>query len=40
MKQFKKYNENYFKSFGMKPYEVTILAYDALGLIKLCVEKE
>ena len=33
MKQFKKYNENYFKSFGMKPYEITILAYDALGLI-------
>ena len=33
MKQFKKYNENYFKSFGVKPYEITILAYDALGLI-------
>ena len=33
MKQFKKYNENYFKSFGVKPDEITILAYDALGLI-------
>ncbi|MDC0449344.1 ABC transporter substrate-binding protein [Pelagibacteraceae bacterium] len=33
MKNFKKYNENYFKSFGVKPYEITILAYDALGLI-------
>ena len=33
MKQFKKYNENYFKSFGVKPDEITILGYDALGLI-------
>ena len=33
MKQFKKYNENYFKTFGIKPDEITILAYDALGLI-------
>jgi ABC-type branched-subunit amino acid transport system substrate-binding protein len=33
MKQFRKYNENYFKSFGTKPDEITILAYDALGLI-------
>ena len=33
MKQFKKYNENYFKTFGVKPDEITILAYDALGLI-------
>ena len=33
MKNFKKYNENYFKSFGIKPDEITILAYDALGLI-------
>ena len=33
MKQFKKYNENYFRSFGVKPDEITILAYDALGLI-------
>ena len=33
MKQFKKYNRNYFKSFGIKPDEITILAYDALGLV-------
>ena len=39
MKQFKKYKENYFKSFGMKPYEVTILAYYALGLINYVWKK-
>ena len=33
MKQFKKYNRSYFRSFGIKPDEITILAYDALGLI-------
>jgi len=33
MKQFKKYNENYFKTFSLKPDEITILSYDALGLI-------
>ena len=33
MKNFKRYNENYFKSFGVRPDEITILAYDALGLI-------
>ena len=33
MRQFKKYNKNYFKTFGIKPDEITILAYDALGLI-------
>ena len=33
MKQFKKYNKNYFQSFGIKPNEITILGYDALGLI-------
>jgi len=33
LEQFKKYNENYVKSFGVKPDEITILAYDALGLI-------
>ena len=33
MKQFKKYNKNYLKTFGSKPDEITILAYDALGLI-------
>jgi ABC-type branched-subunit amino acid transport system substrate-binding protein len=33
MRQFKKYNKNYFETFGAKPDEITILAYDALGLI-------
>jgi len=33
MKKFKKYNENYFKSYGIRPDEITILGYDALGLI-------
>ena len=33
LKQFKKYNEKYFKTFKRKPNEITILAYDALGLI-------
>ena len=33
MKQFKKYNKNYFESFGARPNEIAILAYDALGLI-------
>ena len=32
-KEFKKYNENYFKQFNVYPNEITILAYDALGLI-------
>ena len=32
-KEFKKYNENYFKKFKTYPNEMTILAYDALGLI-------
>ena len=31
--QFKKYNENYFKKFKKYPNEITILTYDALGLI-------
>ena len=33
MKQFKKYNENYYETFLLKPDAVTILSYDALGLI-------
>ena len=33
LKNFKKYNNNFFKSFELKPNEITILAYDALGLI-------
>ena len=32
-KEFKKYNTDYFKKFGKYPNEITILAYDALGLI-------
>ena len=32
-KEFKKYNENYFKKFNSYPNEITILTYDALGLI-------
>ena len=32
-KEFKKYKENYFKTFNNFPSEITILAYDALGLI-------
>ena len=31
--QFKKYNKKYYKTFLMKPNEITILSYDALGLI-------
>ncbi len=32
-KEFKKYNNKYFKKFNMYPTEITILAYDAMGLI-------
>ena len=32
-KEFKKYNNKYFKKFSSYPGEITILAYDALGLI-------
>ena len=32
-KEFKKYNNNYFKKFGTYPNEITLLTYDALGLI-------
>jgi hypothetical protein len=32
-KEFKKYNKKYFKKFEIYPTEITILAYDALGLI-------
>ena len=32
-KEFKKFNENYYKRFETFPNEITILAYDALGLI-------
>ena len=32
-KEFKKYNKNYFEKFNIYPNEITILTYDALGLI-------
>ena len=32
-KEFKKYNNKYYKKFNVYPNEITILAYDALGLI-------
>ena len=32
-KEFKRYKENYFKIFKNFPSEITILAYDAIGLI-------
>ena len=32
-KEFKKYNKNYYNKFGTYPNEITILTYDALGLI-------
>ena len=32
-KEFKKYNDIYFKKFKSYPNEITILTYDALGLI-------
>ncbi len=32
-KEFKKYNEKFFERFKIYPNEITILAYDALGLI-------
>jgi len=31
--EFKNYKENYFKTFNNLPNEITILAYDAIGLI-------
>ena len=32
-KEFKKFNNKYFKKFKIYPNEITILAYDAIGLI-------
>ena len=32
-KEFKNYNKKFFKKFNIYPNEITILAYDALGLI-------
>ena len=31
--EFKKYNKTYYRKFGKYPNEITILSYDALGLI-------
>ena len=33
IKNFQKYKNNYFKTYGIQPSEITILTYDALGLI-------
>ena len=33
LKNFKQYNKSYFETFNLKPNEITILAYDAIGLI-------
>ncbi len=33
LKNFKKYNNKYKKTFNLEPNEITILSYDALGLI-------
>ena len=38
-KEFKKYNKKYFKKFKIYPTEITILAYDAVGLIYYAWEK-
>jgi len=38
-KEFKKYNETYYKKFKIYPNEITILAYDAIGLIYYAWEK-
>jgi ABC-type branched-subunit amino acid transport system substrate-binding protein len=37
--QFKKYNKNYYKKFKVNPNEITILTYDALGLIYFAWKK-
>ena len=35
-KEFQKYNKKFFKRFSTYPNEITILTYDALGLIYYC----
>ena len=32
-KNFKKFNDRFYKSYNYKPNEITILAYDSIGLI-------
>ena len=39
-KEFKKYNNRYFEKFKIYPNEITILAYDALGLIYYAWKKK
>ncbi len=39
-KEFKKYKDNYFKTFNNYPSEITILAYDAIGLIYYAWKKK
>ena len=39
-KDFKKYKDNYFKIFNNFPSEITILAYDAIGLIYYAWKKK
>jgi len=39
-KEYKKYKEDYFKTFRASPSEITILAYDALGLIYYAWKKK
>ena len=36
LKNLKKYEKNYFKRYGEMPDQISILAYDALGLIYYC----
>ena len=38
-KSYKKYKNNYLKTFGVEPFEISILTYDALGLIYYIWEK-
>ena len=38
-KEFRKYNEKYYKRFKISPNEITILTYDALGLIYYACKK-
>ena len=33
IKNFQKYKKKYFNTYGLQPTEITILTYDALGLI-------
>jgi len=39
-KEFKKYKNNYYKMFNNYPSEITILAYDAMGLIYYAWKKK